>query len=62
MEKDDLKSHDLEKLKDVGNFLLKVETMLEPIIESKLERGRQKTAEKKENNTKSINKKIINKL
>ena len=51
VKKEDLKSHDIKKLKDVGNFIQKVETMLEPIIESKLERGRQITAAKKEKKT-----------
>ena len=56
VKKEDLKSHDIKKLQDVGNFMQKVETMLEPIIESKLEKGRQKAAAKREKNKIKSNK------
>ncbi len=41
--KNDLRTQNMEKMKDVGNFLEKVELLLEPVMETKMERGNQST-------------------
>ena len=41
--KEDLRSNDVQKLKDVANFLQKVETLLEPVMKNKMENVRQST-------------------
>ena len=38
VDKDDLRSEDIEKLKNVGNFLEKVELLLEPVMQTKREK------------------------
>ena len=41
VKKEDLRSSDVQKLKDVANFLQKVETLLEPVMKNKMENVRQ---------------------